>query len=242
VTANRVLAQLKAALNRAVEDGIIEAGAWRQVRPFRAVEVARTRFLEPAELRRLLNASEPDFRSLLAGAIYTGARYSELTELRVGDLRPEAGECGALHFRKTKSGAARYVYLSDEGQSLFENLTAGQTEQARIFRRSDGRPWKANHQQRRIQESCRIAAIEPPARFHELRHTYASLYLMNGGSLMALTRQLGHADTRMVEKHYGHLADKWRAKEARKHAPRLGTEVGKVRRLRTKRQKHGQTR
>jgi integrase len=80
-----------------------------------------------------------------------------------------------------------------------------------------------------MKDACEAAAIEPLG-FHQLRHTYASLYLMSGGSLVALAKQLGHTTTRMVEKHYGHLADSWRAEEARKHAPSLGMEpvtVGK---------------
>jgi hypothetical protein len=36
----------------------------------------------------------------------------------------------------------------------------------------------------------------------------------------------------MVEKHYGHVADSWRAEEAREHAPSLGLEPGSVVRLR----------
>ncbi len=48
-----------------------------------------------------------------------------------------------------------------------------------------------------------IAGIEPPISFHILRHTYASLYLMSGGSVPALAAQLGHADTRMTMKQMG---------------------------------------
>jgi hypothetical protein len=47
---------------------------------------------------------------------------------------------------------------------------------------------------------------------------------MSGGSLVPLAKQLGHTTTRMVEKHYAHLAVSWRAEEARKHAPSLGLE------------------
>lgn len=49
---------------------------------------------------------------------------------------------------------------------------------------------------------------------------------MSGGSLVALAKQLGHTTTRMLEKHYVHLADSWRAEEARKHAPSLGLKGG----------------
>ncbi len=71
-----------------------------------------------------------------------------------------------------------------------------------------------------MQDACAAAEIEPAVSFHILRHTYASLYLMGGGSLPALAAQLGHADTRMTIRHYGHLADSWRAAEAREHSPR----------------------
>ena len=39
---------------------------------------------------------------------------------------------------------------------------------------------------------------------------------------MVIARNLGHADTRMVEKHYGHLAPSYVADEIRRGAPRFG--------------------
>jgi integrase len=40
---------------------------------------------------------------------------------------------------------------------------------------------------------------------HERRHTWASLSIMAGAPLLMVAHNLGHADTRLVEKHYGHL-------------------------------------
>jgi predicted TIM-barrel fold metal-dependent hydrolase len=45
--------------------------------------------------------------------------------------------------------------------------------------------------------------------------------VMNGVPLMVVARNLGHAGTKMVEKHYGHLAPSY-AEEIRKKAPRFG--------------------
>jgi integrase len=45
---------------------------------------------------------------------------------------------------------------------------------------------------------------------------------MGGMPLMVVARNLGHADTRMVERHYGHLAPSYVADAVRKHAPRFG--------------------
>jgi len=91
-----------------------------------------------------------------------------------------------------------------------------------MFLRGDGFPWGAAHQDRRMRTACEVARIEPGVSFHILRHTYASHYLMGGGSLPALAAQLGHADTRMTVLHYGHLADSWRAEEARQYGPTFG--------------------
>ena len=52
---------------------------------------------------------------------------------------------------------------------------------------------------------------------------------MNGAPLMVVARNLGHADTRMVEKHYGHLAPSYIADAIRAAAPRFGiADAGRV--------------
>ena len=71
-------------------------------------------------------------------------------------------------------------------------------------------------------EACERAKIEPPANFHCLRHTYASHAVMAGAPLIVVAQNLGHADTRMVEKHYGHLSESYVAEAIRAAAPRFG--------------------
>jgi site-specific recombinase XerD len=70
-----------------------------------------------------------------------------------------------------------------------------------------------------MKDACERARIEPPANFHALRHTYANLTIMNGAPLMVVARNLGHADTRMVEKHQGHMAPSYVADAIRAAAP-----------------------
>ena len=54
-TANRILTVLKAALNHAWKSGHVSSDdAWRRVKPFRAVETARVRYLSDAECVRLV--------------------------------------------------------------------------------------------------------------------------------------------------------------------------------------------
>jgi integrase len=90
-----------------------------------------------------------------------------------------------------------------------------------MFQR-DGLPWKASQQGRPIFDACQRAKIDPPITFHGLRHTWASLSVMAGVPLMIVARNLGHVDTRMVEKHYGHLAPSYIAEAIRAGAPKFG--------------------
>jgi integrase len=217
-TANRVLTILKAALNLAFSEGRVPSDeAWRRVKPFKGVDAAKISFLDQDQASRLLSTCETDFRRLVRAALLTGCRYGELIALRVADYLPDTP---AIHVRESKGSKARHVYLNDEAVSLFNSLTAGRPGAETLFLRADALAWGTAHQSRRMKAACDAAKIEPAVSFHILRHTYASLYLMAGGSLPALAAQLGHADTRMTVKHYGHLADSWRADEARQYGPR----------------------
>ena len=78
-----------------------------------------------------------------------------------------------------------------------------------------------------MKEACERAEIKPTISFHILRHTWASLAVMNGTPLLVVAKNLGHADTRMVEKHYGHLAPSFIAEAIRAGAPRYGIKPSK---------------
>jgi integrase len=91
-----------------------------------------------------------------------------------------------------------------------------------MFCKSDGSPWGASHQRRRMAEACERGNVSPPIGFHGLRHTWASLAIMAGLPLLLAAQNLGHSDGRMVEKHYGHLADDYRKQAIRASAPTFG--------------------
>lgn len=236
-TANRVLTILKAALNHAWREGkVLSDEGWRRVRPFPEADAARVRYLTTDEAKRLLNTCDPDFRALVHGALVTGARCGELAALEVTDFNADSD---TIHIRKSKSGKPRHVVLNEEGRALFERLTTGKAGNARIFTKADGTVWGKSHQQRPFKEACGRAKITPAITFHELRHTWASLAIMAGAPLMVVAQNLGHADTRMVEKHYGHLAQSYVADTIRATAPsfeeKKPAKAGKVERIRAKR-------
>ena len=135
-TANRILTVLKAALNHAWKAGHVASDdAWRRVKPFKAVETARVRYLSEAECVRLVNACEPAFRNLVRGALLTGCRYSELTTMQAADFNADAG---VVTVRESKAGKPRHVVLTDEGQRLFARLTAGKLGRRSDFHARDG--------------------------------------------------------------------------------------------------------
>ena len=220
-SANRTLTILKAAFNRAWREQKIENDkAWRALEPFEAADAARVRYLKVEECQRLIGACPADFRKLVQAALMTGCRFGELATLQVSDFNSDAG---TLHIRTSKSGKGRHVILTEEGSEFFRALAAGQARETRLLTKEDGSPWLKSHQSRPMAAACRAAEIAPPINFHALRHTYASLSVMNGAPLMVVARNLGHADTRMVEKHYGHLSDSYLANAIRAAAPRFGS-------------------
>ena len=228
-TANRCLAQLKAALNRAWHNGKVESyNAWGRVKPFKNVSAARERYLTITEAKRLLNACEPDFRLLCRAALETGARYGELVRIKVSDFNPDTG---TIAIRRSKSGKPRDVVLTEEGQAFFKQVCAGRVADEIMFRKDNGSPWGNSSQQFPMMKACRRASIIPTVGFHQLRHTWASLTIMNGTPLFVVAKNLGHRDTKMVELHYGHLAQSYVTDAIRAGAPRFGKVPSNVRAL-----------
>jgi integrase len=207
-------------LNLAFHDGLVATNPWHRVKGFKAVDAARLRYFTVNEARRLINAADPDFRSLLEAALVSGARYGELTlRLTVQDFNINSGTIGILI---SKSKKVRHIVLTAEGIGLFTRLTAGRAGHELILRRGDGSAWAKGSQTSPMRETCLRARIDPPAGFHTLRHTWASLAIQSGCPLMVVARNLGHADTKMVEKHYGHLSKSYVANSIREFAPVFG--------------------
>jgi integrase len=217
-SANRILTVLKAALNHAWrEDKVSSDEAWRRVAPFREADAARVRYLDRDECRRLVNASPAPLRTIIQAALLTGARYGELARMRVADFHPDSG---TLLVRESKAGRGRHIELTAEGLDFFREIAVGHDGADLLFHHR-GEPWGKSHQQRPLSDACRLAKISPAPSFHTLRHSYASLMVMDGVPLIVVARNLGHADTRMVEKHYGHLATSY-IREAIRSAKPLG--------------------
>ena len=234
-TANRILTILKAALNHARQEGRVTGpdDAWTLVKPFRGSDAPKVRYLSDDECVRLANACPPDFRALVTGALLTGCRYGELCAMRADDLDQQAG---SVNIPRSKSGKARHVVLTDEGRDFFARMARSKAGDALLFQRDAiakqatrkaavmlrRARWAPSDQFRAMAEACKAAGIAPAVSFHVLRHTYASRLARNAVPLPVIAAQLGHADTRMTERHYAHLAPSYVADTVRAAFSNMG--------------------
>ena len=217
-TANRILTQLKAALNLAYREGHATTDdPWRRVSPFPKVDAAHVRYLMDEEATRLVNACPTDLRALVTAALLTGCRYQELATLRPADIDLAAG---ALLIRAAKGGEARHVVLTDEATEFFRQAIAGKHRTALLFEheqlvkqatrdtpaQTERVAWGRSHQFRPLREACKAAGISPAVSFHVLRHSHASRLAMRGVPMAVIAAQLGHKDAKITAKHYAHLS------------------------------------
>lgn len=236
-TINKAITTLKAALNAAFKNDQSIAksdAAWRLLESFEETPPKDDRrkdyWLTAEDAKRLINAADKEsgFRELLTAALLTGARFGSLRKLRVRDY--SHGQLRTI-LRKGKKGGTRehFIELTAEGRAFFDQLMAGRHADDLLLPRHsvdlDGktvtRGWEKSEQDRPLRRALEVAKL-PHIGIHAMRHTWASLAIMGGVSLSVVAENLGHTDTRMVEKHYGHLARDYKRKVIEQSAPRFG--------------------
>ncbi len=171
------------------------------------------------EIRRFLISAESEgemVHALYATALLTGARAGELAMLTWGDvdvvrrlITLQRGFNGP-----TKAGDVRYVPILNEllpilqkwrlrnaGSVVFPNQAGrAHTESARVFQEV----------LTRVLERGGFAKVQRKGKtrgyihFHDLRHTFASLWVTKGGDLFKLQKILGHKTVQMTVR-YAHL-------------------------------------
>jgi integrase len=79
-----------------------------------------------------------------------------------------------------------------------------------------GQPMNYSNMMRRYFEPALTAANIPRIRFHDLRHTYASLLIEQGENIKYIQNQLGHSSPTVTLNVYSHLMDKSNQEAAHK--------------------------
>jgi integrase len=220
VNSNRVMAMLKAALNRAyneLENGIYSDTAWRRVSPFKGVNRARDVHLDQEQCQRLITVAgryipkqsmrtgmkpilHPNaFQNLVIATLLTGARPApgEIAQARVKDFR---ADLATLSIFKSKTGP-RVIVLTKEAVSFFESLSADRNPDDLLLPNYYGLDWGYNQQIRPMGEAVRLAELPAGTCMYSLRHTYASQSIMSGMNLKLLAENMG-TSIRMLEEHY----------------------------------------
>lgn len=225
-TANRVTTLLKAALNFCCheEKKISTDQAWRKLKPIVGTEFARKVDFDHPKVQRLVNACSGDFRKLVQGGLLTGARYGQLIRARVADFNAAAKTLFAKSAKGSSGETKTYhIILDSESVAFFKALCAGRGCDALIFT-NGGAPWKEGEQIRLMNQACKNAGLVglDAIPFHGTRHIWASLAIMSGTSLFIVAQNFGHADTKQVEKVYGHLAKSFVKDAVEAGAPKFG--------------------
>jgi len=193
---NREHAYMRAAFNE-----LARLGYWTkdnplgQLRQFK-IQENELSFLGREQIIALLSALQgarnPHVMLITKVCLATGARWSEVEELRITQVRN-----GMIQFARTKSGKTRAVPVDDDLSAALVDHHQHEGQGDRVF----GYAWSA------FREGVERAGIRLPEgqMTHALRHTFASHFIMNGGNIITLQRILGHQSLTMTMR-YAHLS------------------------------------
>ena len=180
----------------------------------------RERFLTADEMHRLSHVldhhreSRPLETSVVRLLLLTGCRKSEILTLKWSEYRE-----GMLHLSDSKTGP-RTVWLSSAAHRIFDDLPRSSLwvfpSPRRNYHLSGG---TLNSFWLRVRAEAGIENV----RCHDLRHTYASVALAHGETILTIGRLLGHTDPATTLK-YTHLADATVHEAAEALVPVLGGE------------------
>lgn len=183
------------------------------------------RILERDDIEKLLAAASDRYRPLLATAVFTGLRLGELLGLTWADIDLDAGlvrvrkqldtKHGTLVETKTPQAVRDVVLMPALGRLLREHKLASphSTRTDPVFASTKGTPMHVRNISRRgLEKAIEKAELDeegkPRFRFHDFRHTFASLLIAQGADVVFVSRQIGHANPSITLGIYSHLFDR----------------------------------
>jgi integrase len=218
----RVHIVLRAMLNFAIEEKFLKA-----VSPLASIRKAAPRHKSPRiealtgrQANALLKAAKRHrLEALFVLALTTGMRQGELFALRWSDLdlskrtlsvaRSAQEVNGEITFVEPKTESSRRrITLSNVAVAALKgrrSMAARERHQSElVFPSERGYPLRKSNFIRRDWEPIRAAA-NVAVRFHALRHTAASLLLIEGTNPKVVQEMLGHSSVRLTLDTYSHL-------------------------------------
>jgi integrase len=219
-TIRSVLTPLGRILGHAARKGKIPANPMlrleRGERP--KVERHEMRILGRKEIGKLLAGSPVRYRTILATAVLTGMRLSELLGLQWRDVdfaagvihvRRQADRKGLMVEPKTPQAKRDVVLPPNLKKMLRLHRMASSHKKPTdlVFPTATGRAQNGRNVSRRGLEKALTNAKLAKMRFHDLRHTHCSLLISEGLNVVYVSRSMGHASPDITLKTYSHLWD-----------------------------------
>ncbi len=237
LTARHVRATLRIALAAAVREGRLGRNVAADARPPYVAHRPVT-YLNAADVRKLLDATHGHpYGPLYALAASTGLRLGELLGLAWSDVDLEAATLtvrrslavahdGGWQLAAPKSARSRRTIplpsIAREALTRRQTTQEGEREAAGsawqdrddlIFTDALGRAMRPEGVSAAFQKT-RAAAGLPAVRFHDLRHSAATLMLAEGVPLAVISEWLGHAGIAITAQHYAAVVPQLRQEAA----------------------------
>lgn len=215
-TVNTHVGVFQKLLNDAVHWRKVAFNPLRSVRPLTEPE-QDSQFLTADEVGQLLGyvkQADAIAFSVFATAALTGMRLAEIQGLKWDCVSLATGKITVKRIWDSKAGVLkettktktiRVIPISNDLRSVLVPLCQGKGPSDFVFPAGDaGNGFSFHHGARTLRYFCRKAGVRE-VRFHDLRHSFASNFVMAGGSIYDLQRMLGHSSVTMTER-YSHLS------------------------------------
>ena len=148
-------------------------------------------------------------------AVHTGMRKGELCGLLWDRVDFERNQITVSRIRDkeglketTKTNLKRIIPITEDVKEVLQSLLKKQTHLKFVFAKRNGNPIDYGHLYRDFKIAQKRAGFTKFIRFHDLRHTFASQFVMNGGNLFDLQKILGHSKIEMTMK-YAHYSEEY---------------------------------
>ena len=110
---------------------------------------------------------------------------------------------------RTKTNHVRIIPMNEICRATLLKVFKNNSEKSEfVFLDSSGKPFRPHHIGRDLLKKQKLAGITNIIRFHDLRHTFASQYVMNGGNIYDLQKFLGHTSIVMTQV-YAHQSQEY---------------------------------
>lgn len=199
-TINRELALIKNMFTKAEEWGIVNKNPLKKVKLLKENN-KRVRFLEPWEIEPLFLNCEKVIRPVVAIAMNTGMRLSELLNLTWADLDFIRN---LIRVKDSKNNQQRFIPMNAFVFTLLSSLSNGRTScDQRVFLNTTGGHWHPNTISHKFAKAVKMGNLYN-LHFHDLRHHFASSLRMKGVDILIIKELLGHKTLDMTLR-YAHL-------------------------------------